>query len=98
MWKLYPARQRKQQPDFYLKYKLSLFTCSQTDVQELHSNSWLTGGTFPCCTKHISGPAGSLQGQTGVVYSVVNVPGDNYIWTLPPGNAPAILQHEFNHT
>src|SRR5204863_3385056 len=42
-------------------------------------------GAAPAQPSAISGPAGACLGQVGVVYTVANVPGMTYAWSLPSG-------------
>ncbi len=42
-------------------------------------------GTSPAQPGSIAGPAAACKGQSGVIYSVTNVPGVSYHWFLPTG-------------
>ncbi len=42
-------------------------------------------GAAPAQPSAIAGPAGACKGQVGIVYTVANVPGMTYAWTLPIG-------------
>ncbi|MBK7572271.1 MAG: T9SS type A sorting domain-containing protein [Bacteroidetes bacterium] len=50
------------------------------------STSVTSGGSLPATPGAISGPGGACRNQTGVVYSIVAVPGaTSYDWVLPAG-------------